>query len=185
MQRCAARTVALLNLYGPERDRERELSDRFSVALRRWEEGDASDADLKRELETQLIPQWEELRRSPHLKLPPDMAELEQRRLSMQDLWALARSSEASPEPRPKEKLTDQEYGEVYCLYFKLRADNWRALAEELGNKHAMPEPALLDHLAIELLRQGIDETANEDNPLGKWLYLSRRGSRHAKRDGG
>jgi hypothetical protein len=59
-------------------------------------------------------------------------------------------------------------------LYFKLRLDNWRAFADEQGNMDPVAEDILMDHLVLELLRRGLDEMANEDNPLRRWLESSR-----------
>jgi rhomboid protease GluP len=182
-QWCAAGAVSLLSLNRDQRDREAELEGRFADALVRWEKGETSDAELKGVLEKQLIPEWDRLS-GPPPQPPSPFAGPQPPRLSMHDMWEMARSDGPAPKPEPKGPPSPYEYKEMYRLYRKLRGDNWRALADELGRPHPVPPPILLDELAIEQLRQGLDEMANEDNPLARWLDYSPERSRFAKREG-
>jgi hypothetical protein len=110
------------------------------------------------------------------------MAPFEQRRFSMHDFSALLRSARGQHEPHAKEPLSVEQYGKVYRLYFKLRLDNWRAFAEELGNKDPMPEEVLMDHLGLEVLRRGLDAATDDDNPLRRWLDPGRTKRRERRK---
>jgi len=63
-----------------------------------------------------------------------------------------------------------------------LRVDNWRNLANVLEGSHPNVTAPLLDEVLITGLRHGLDEMANEQNPLGQWPK-SPRHRRHEKTD--
>src|SRR5262249_39015971 len=129
---CTRKPIQVLARYDAIRERERALMGRFADGLRQWEDGDLSDADLRRLLQDQLIPEWDRARRDLGLQLPPESAGLEHQRLSVRELLAGHRPSEPGREPKGRREPTEKEYDELYRLYLKLRADNWRALADGL-----------------------------------------------------
>jgi hypothetical protein len=175
VQECVRKPVQVLTRYDAVRERERALMGRFRDGLRRWEDGDMSDADLRRLLQDQLIPEWDRARSDLGLQLPREYAGLEQQRLSVRDLLARHRSHDSGREPKAKREPVEKEYDELYRFYLKLRADNWRALADGLrGDPFHTAEP-LVDMLFLEIFRKGLDDLVNEDNPLRDWLEFSRR----------
>jgi rhomboid protease GluP len=178
--KCTRKPVQILARYDAARERERALSGRFADGLRRWEDGGMSDAALRGLLQGQLIPEWERARTDLGLRLPPELADMERQRLSMRDLFPKGRPSDPGRGRGPKAggAPTEKEYDETYRLYLKIRADNWRALADGLqGDPSQMAEP-LVDMLFLAILRKGLDDRVNEDNPLQQWLELSRRKTR-------
>jgi rhomboid protease GluP len=182
---CARTPVQVLARYDAIRERERDLRGRFADGLRRWENGGLSDADLRRLLQDQLIPEWDRARRDLGLLLPPEAADLERQRLSVRDLLAQLRSQGHGRGPKAQQGAPEKEYDEAYRLCLKLQADNWRALADALqGGPDQAAEP-LLDMVFLTLFRQGVDELVNEDNPLRRWLEFAPRKAREKKRPAG
>jgi membrane associated rhomboid family serine protease len=181
MQQCAGKAVNLLAGYEAMLDRERTLLARFSDGMKRWENGDAKDVDLQRLLQGQLIPEWERARAQFHLQLPYEYAAMEGRRLSIRDLFAQARSSGHRREPARRSAPSYQEFDAMYRFYLKLRVDSWRTLADELKSEDSCGGEALLDLVWIEILRDELNEMANEGNPLRQWLEFSRKMIREQK----
>jgi len=167
---CAAKAVAHYARHEAARDRERHLLARFQDLLQEWVAGNISDLRLREGLRSQIIPDWEKARVAYHLQLPAELAELERRPLSLRELMKLIRSVKPSPDNQPKGPLSNKEYDDAYRLYFKLRLDNWRALADELEGQQSLVGEALLDYVGIEMMREGLDDEANVDNPLRKWF---------------
>ena len=175
MQRCAGKTITLLARYEAMLDRERALLGCFSDGLKRRGDGDAKDEDLRRLLQGQLIPEWECARAQLNLQLPYEYAALERRRLSIRDLFAQARSSGQRREPGGSCARSSEEFDAMYRLYLKLRVDNWRVLADGLASEDSCGGEILIDLVWIEILRDELNEMANEGNPLRQWLDFSRR----------
>jgi membrane associated rhomboid family serine protease len=181
-QACTHEPVQVFARYDAARERERDLRGRFKDGLRRWEDGDMSDADLRRLLQEQLIPEWDRARRDLGLLLPREIADLERQRLSVRDLFAKRRAQGPGRGPKARNEPPEKEYDKVYRLCLKLQADNWRALADGLqGGRDQAIEP-LTDMVFLTFLRQGIDDLVNEDNPLRRWLEFSPRKAREKKR---
>jgi hypothetical protein len=170
MHNCARQALAITSPLESAKQRERELLGQFDEALTRWEQGDFTDAQMKSQLETNIIPQWEKARTEFNLGFSADMAVFEKMPYSLHDFMKLLRADPELSQSRNKEALTAETYGSIYRLQFKLRIDNLRALARELGAKQPMLEEIFLDMIGIEFMRHGTEEVANEDNPLGKWL---------------
>jgi hypothetical protein len=201
MAKCADRTVALLAKYDAAMDRERALLGRFTDGIKRWQEGGLKDADLRRLLHDQLIPEWNRFRDDLKLKLPPDLADLERQRLSVHDLLEMERESKGlhkpkkpanpqleadrkgknSRQPESATKSADQEFDTTYRIYLKLRVDSWQSLSDALNDDDQTAALAALDLVFVEFLREGLDEMANEDNPLRKWVEFSPRRRRDKK----
>jgi membrane associated rhomboid family serine protease len=181
VQRSAGKAVRLLARYDRARERERILMGRFMDGLRRWEKSDLGDADLCRLLRDQLIPEWERARGDCSLQLPQEFADLERQRLSIRELYARDPSRGRPKQREEKRDLSDKEYDQLYRLYFKLRLDNWRALADGLQPGGSPPPDALTDLLWVEMLRKELDELVDEDNPLWKAIEFSRDRIREKK----
>jgi rhomboid protease GluP len=182
---CLRKPVQLLARYDAIRDRERALLGRFEDGVRRWEEGDMSDTELRLLLQYQLIPEWDRARRNLGLELAGEYADMEAQRLSVRDLLPKGGAHGPAREPNAKRGPTDKEYNELYRLYLKLRADNWRSIADSLRGGESHPIEPLMDELFIESLRKGLDDLANEDNPSRQWLEFSGRRPQEKKPPGG
>jgi membrane associated rhomboid family serine protease len=175
-RRCSREAVAFLAPRAAAVDRERELISRFEDALDRWEDGDLQDAELQRQLEV-LIFVWERSRTELKLNLPAGSG-LENGPLSVRQLMDEAR--QARPRTaKDREPLSEKDYDLMYKLYWKLRVDNWRTLADGLTGDDPNFLP-LVDEMLIMGFRLGLDEMANAQNPLGQWARLGKH-RRHDK----
>jgi hypothetical protein len=96
----------------------------------------------------------------------------------MHEFWNVLRSMRGELKGHDKKPLTLQEYDEVQRFLCKVRVDTWRALADELNGNHAFAARALMDVHELDVLSSGLDHSLNEDNPLYRWLELSRRRQR-------
>jgi membrane associated rhomboid family serine protease len=172
----AAPTVALLTRYQKALDDERNLSWRFHDSLTQWQRGKLSNAELRLLLEKQYIPELERLRKHHNLLLTGDQAEAENQRLSALALFEqeLPKPGRMRP-PAPKPISKEQEFSEAFRICLKLRLDCWRSMAEELEAKDASLTPLLGELLLIEMMRGGLEETANEANPLHGLIDFSKR----------
>jgi hypothetical protein len=185
VQRCAAKALAYYARYAKVKDRERELLGRFDDALRQWQHGKITSAEWKRLLENTLIPAWQDARSSYGLKLTGELADWEKRSYSMQEYWREERSRRGERKAHAEKPLTIEEYGKTYGFLWKVRLDTWRALANDLpGNRHLMAR-ALLDDRELDLLFAALDDELNEDNPLYRWIELTRTGRRPFGKEGG
>ena len=185
VHRCAAKALAYYARYAKVKDRERELLGRFDDALRQWQHGKITSAEWKRLLENTLIPAWQDARSSYGLKLTGELADWEQRTYSMQEYWNEERSRPRERKAHPEKPLTIEEYGKTYGFLWKVRLDTWRALANDLpGNRH-LTVRTLLDDRELDLLFAGLDDELNEDNPLYRWIELTRTGRRPFGKEGG
>jgi hypothetical protein len=175
VQACVRKPVQVLTRYDAIRERERALMGRFADGLRRWEDEGMSDADLRRLLQDQLIPEWDRARSDLGLGLQGEAAVLEGQRFSVRDLLAKSRSYDPGREPQAERESMEKDYDQLYRLYLKLRADNWRTLADALQGGPSQRAEPLMDMLFLEILRTGLDDLVNEDNPLRQWLDFSHR----------
>jgi membrane associated rhomboid family serine protease len=178
VHRCAAKALAYYERYATARDRQRALLGQFNDTLHQWEQGKITSARWKQVLQETLIPAWEDIRSSCGLKLTGDLAELEQRRFTMQDFWSALRSLRGESKPHDDRPLTIAEYGKRYCLLCKVRLDTWRALANDLPGNRALMVRALMDDHELDLLFAALDDEVNEDNPLYRWFESRRTGQR-------
>jgi hypothetical protein len=185
VQRCVREPIQLLARYDAVLERERALLGRFEDGLRKWEDGDMSDTELRGLLQNQLISEWDRVRKDLGLGLPHEYADMEAQRLSLRELLPKGPTGDSRREPKPKRKPPEKEYDELFRVYLKLRADNWRALADGLQTEHSPLVEPLLDALFIESLRKKLDTMANEGNPLRRWLEFSRTKIREKKQPRG
>src|SRR5262249_45724184 len=130
VQRCVREPIRLLARYDAVLERERALLARFEDGLRKWEDGRLSDTELSGLLQNQLIPEWDGARQELGLMLPGEYAAMEPQRLSLRDLLPRGGAGEPRPEPTANRKPPEKDYDKLLRLYLKLRADNWRTLAE-------------------------------------------------------
>jgi rhomboid protease GluP len=179
---CAGKAVPLLARYEFARQRERALLAQFMDSLVKWEDGDLSDAGLSQLLQMQLIPEWDRARRELGLTLRDELAPLENHPLSVREMLRDAPKGDPA-RAGARQHLSEKEYDTLYRVYFKLRLDNWRLLANEIQNSHSHAGEAVMDLVWIGLMRKNLDEVAEEEgNPLREWLPLSRAGARERKR---
>jgi rhomboid protease GluP len=170
---CSSKALEYYQQYAAIKDRERELQGQFHDVLLQWEQHKLTNAEFAQALQSRLIPALQEMRTAHGLKLTGELAEMEKHSFSMQDLWKVRRSKRGEVEERDR-NLTLQEYGDMYRFLCKVRIDTWRALADELNVKYPFAARALLDNHELDLLASGLDQSVNEDNPLYRWLELSR-----------
>jgi membrane associated rhomboid family serine protease len=185
VHRCAARALAYYERYATARDRQRALLGQFNDTLRQWEQGKITSAQWKQVLQETLIPAWQGVRSSCGLELTGDLAELEQRRFTMQDFWSALRSLRGESKPHDDRPLTIAEYGKRYRLLCKVRLDTWRALANDLPGNRALMVRALMDDHELDLLFAALDDEVNEDNPLYRWFESRRTGQRPVGKEAG
>jgi membrane associated rhomboid family serine protease len=186
VQRCVREPIQLLARYDAVLERERALLGRFEDAFRKWEDGDMSDTALRGLLQNQLITEWDRVRKDLGLGLPPECADMESQRLSLlRDLLAKRHTDDPNRSPKAKRKPPEMEYDELFRVYLKLRADNWRALADGLQTEHSPLVEPLMDDLFIRSVRNDLDDMANEGNPLRRWLEFSRSKIREKKQPRG
>jgi rhomboid protease GluP len=174
VEKCVRKPIDLLGRYEQIQERERALVGRFHDGLRRWEDGGASDADLRRLLQDELIPEWDRARSYSGLQFQGELAPLEGQRISLRELLARARLAGPDAERKAHREPVGREYDMLYRLYLKLRADNWRQLADGLQSGRTQEVEPLMEAVFLELLRRDLDDVANEDNPLRHLLEFSR-----------
>ena len=184
VQFCACPTVDLLTRYQAALDVERDLSGRFEHALTRWEDGKMTPAEFGGLLETQLIPQLEELRQQ-NLGLPHELAGSEKERLSLFKLIAEALSSHDHRAAKRKGRSSEDRFDDGLRFCLKCQLDTWKSLAEELKKDDPDPEPMLLDHLLNVVFRAHLDDIADGHNLLHDWLDFSGREARDKRRHQG
>jgi membrane associated rhomboid family serine protease len=184
VQFCARPTVDLLTRYQAALDVERDLSGRFEYALTRWEDGKMNPAEFGVLLETQLIPQLEELRQQ-NLGLPHELAGSEKERLSLFKLIAEALSSHDRRAAKRKGRSSEDRFDDGLRFCLKCQLDTWKSLAEELKKDDPDPEPMLLDHLLNVVFRAHLDDIADGHNLLHDWLDFSGREARDKRRHQG
>jgi hypothetical protein len=178
VQVCVARALVYHAKYATFKDRERELLGRFDDSLRQWEHGKLTGAAWKERLETELIPAWQAMRSSCGLQFTGKLAELEQQRFTMDDLWSELGSMSGEPNGDDEKPLTVEEYGKMISLFSKIRLGTWRELANELPGNHMMMVRVLLDHHELQALSLAFEEEGNGDNPLHRWFGPSRGSKR-------
>jgi rhomboid protease GluP len=184
VQGCAAKALTYYERHALARDRERELLGQFDDSLRQWEQGKISSTEWKLVLENKIIPAWRVVRSSCGLQLTGKLAELEQKRFTMQEFWDAARAAQDKGTESEEKPLTIEEYSESFSLHSKLRLDTWRALANDLPGSHLLMVRALMDDHELKLLCAALDDEVNEDNPLYNWFEIRRRSRRQLKNDG-
>jgi membrane associated rhomboid family serine protease len=175
-ERCARPAVRLLKECDDALEEERALSDRFTALLRRWSRDELSNAEFRRLLHDELIPGLERLRTERKLSLAELDAGAEKERLSLQALLEAGRSAQPRRGEKPQQsRSTKQEFDELFRFCLKLRLDSWKSLADELNNDDPAPGLQLLDLLLVEVVRARLEDVADEDNVLHRWVDFSRR----------
>lgn len=171
---CSSKALECYQQYAAIKDRERELQGQFHDVMLQWEQNKLTNAAFSQALQNRLIPALQEMRATHGLKLTGKLADMEKQSFPMQEFWKALRPLRGEVKERNRKPLTLQEFGEMYRVLCKVRVDTWRALADELNNKHSHAARALLDNRELDLLAFGLDQCLNENNPLYRWLELSR-----------
>src|SRR5262249_26768671 len=151
-------------------EQERAVTARFYSALEEWEEGHLSDAQFAALLEKNLLPAWKKARKA----LPPSQGSIDIR--SAGPVLPQMRRLKESPgqtAPKPKGAPTEKEFRELLHLYAQARAEAWGGLKVALSGG-GLSMDAMLDLLVVEMLRERLDEMANEGNPLRDCFEFSR-----------
>jgi rhomboid protease GluP len=181
--RCSSKVLEYYRQYADAKDRERELQGRFHDVMLQWEQHKLTSAQFSQALQSRLIPALQEMRAACNLKLTGEVAEMEKQSFPMQEFWKALRSMRGRVTERDRKPLTLEEYGDMYRLLSKVRVDTWRAMADELNDKHPFVVRALLDNHELEVLYAALDDEVNEGNPLYRWFELRRGGRRTADKE--
>jgi hypothetical protein len=176
--RCSAKALEYYQAYAAMKDRQRELEGQFHDAMLQWEQDKLTSAQFSQALQSRLIPALQEMRASHNLKFTGELAEMEKHSFTMPEFWKALRSKRGEAHERDRKPLTLQEFGEMYRFVCKVRVDTWRALADELNDKHPVAVRALLDNHELDMLASALDDEVNEDNPLCRWFERRRSGRR-------
>src|SRR5262249_1555343 len=154
--------LALLAPYAGLLDSDRALSARFRLAMEDWREGHVGDAELARVLRQRLLPEWDRARNDG----PSPLGRPQFGRPVLPQL----RAQRERPGGRggAKGPPTEAELRQAVQLYAQARAEAWQGLASALEGGLAMDN--LLDQWVVEMMRERLDEMANEANPLHEWF---------------
>jgi membrane associated rhomboid family serine protease len=180
---CSSKAQEYYQAYAAIKDRERELDGQFHDVLLQWEQDRLTSAQFSQALQSRLIPALQEMRASHNLKFTGELAEMEKHSVTMPEFWKVLRSKRGEVHERDRKPLTLQEYGDRHRFVCKVRVDTWRALADELNDRHPFAVRALLDNHELDMLASSLDHEANEDNPLYRWFELRRTGRRQDRQD--
>jgi rhomboid protease GluP len=183
VHRCASKALEYYEQYAAIKDRERELQGQFRDVMLQWEQDKLTSAQFSQALQSRLIPALQEMRASHNLKFTGELAEMEQHSFTMPEFWKVLRSKRGEANERDRKPLTPQEYGDMYRFVCKVRVDTWRALADELNDRHPVAVRAVLDNHELDMLASALDHEVNEDNPLYRWSEWRRTGRREDRQD--
>jgi hypothetical protein len=172
MTACAKGARSRLRPYAAAFDRERELLRRFDDILRNWEDGALTNEETGRALQA-LSDAWRKVQDGHGLggRRGGVLAEVREVFNTLTD-----------PTPLDKgRRPSDQDFQELVGVYFQARYENLSAMAGR-GNRGPLSPDILRDLIIVEGLRQLINEVADEENPLRKWLDFSKVKARDDER---